>query len=89
MYKVKNDIMPNVPRCNSRNPSQFIRDRANTTNNGIESIRILGPKIWDLVPDEIKQAGNLNSFKDKIRKWKIENFPCRFCKVFIRGVGYF
>ena len=97
MYKVKNDIMPNVlsefvtireQNYNSRQPSDFLRDRANSTNYGIESIRILGPKIWDLVPNEMKLASNLNSFKERISKWKIKKCPCRLCKIFIQGVGY-
>ena len=54
MFKVKNDIKPNVlgefitnreMRYNTRNPSDFLRDKANTTTYGIESIRILGPKL--------------------------------------------
>ena len=72
----------------NENEELFSRDKAGTTTYGIESIRILGPKIWDLVPNDIKLAGNLNLFKEKIKKWKVTNCPCRLCKVFIRGVGY-
>ena len=97
MYKVKNEIQPNALgkfvinrelRYNLRQPSHFFRDKVSTTTYGIGSIRVLGPKIWNLVPDEIKLVGNLNIFKDRIKKWKIVNCPCRLCKVFIPGVGY-
>ena len=97
MYKVKNDIQPNVlsefvtnreHNYNSRQPSDFLRDKANSTNFGLESIRILGPKIWDLVPTDIKLSNNLNIFKERIKKWKVKTCPCRLCKVFIQGVGY-
>ena len=97
MYKVKNDIQPNVlsefvtnreHNYNSRQPSDFLRDKANSTNFGLESIRILGPKIWDLVPTDIKLSNNLNIFKERIKKWKVKTCPCRLCKVFIKGVGY-
>ena len=97
MYKAKNGIEPNVlgkfvtkreHRYNSRQFSDFLKDKAYSTTYGIESIRILGPKIWDLIPEEIRCTGNLDLFREKIRKWKIKHCPCRLCKVFIRGVGY-
>ena len=89
MYKVKNDIKPNVlgnfvtnreERYNTRHHSQLFRDRANSTNYGMESIRILGPKIWDLVPNEMKLAGSLKSFKDKIKNGKLKNVPAGFAR---------
>ena len=94
MYKAKNGIEPNLIgefvtiSHNFRQCSDFLKEKASSTTYGIESIRILGPKIWDLVPDAIKRAGNLNIFGDRIKKWKVIGCPCRLCKVFIRGVGY-
>ena len=97
IYKVKNDIRANVlaefitnreMRYKLRNPSEFLRDKVSTTTYGIESIRILGPKIWDLLPEDIKLAANLNSFKEKIKKWKVTQCPCRLCKDYIHRVGY-
>ena len=41
---------------NLRNPSTFVKEKANTIRYGTESIRILGPKIWDIIPDDIKNA---------------------------------
>ena len=32
--------------------------------NGTESIAFLGPKVWKLVPEEVKQKKSLNTFKD-------------------------
>ena len=97
MYKVNHNIFPNSlgifltkssSRYNLRNVSTFCRDRASTTFCGTESLRILGPKIWDLLPDDIRNAENLESFKLKIKNWKVESCPCRLCKVFIGGVGF-
>ena len=34
------------------------------------------PKIWDLVPKEMKQVITLNEFKVKIKLWELENCPC-------------
>ena len=97
MYKVNRDIFPNslgmfVTRNNSsynlRNISTFSRERACSTFYGTESLRILGPKIWDLLPSDIRNANSLEAFKSKIKHWKVEQCPCRLCKVFIGGVGF-
>ena len=73
---------------NLRHASNFLRDKVSTTSYGTESVRILGPKIWDLLPYDIKYAENLDSFQAKIKNWKVENCPCRLCKTFIEGVGF-
>lgn len=97
MYKVKNGILPNALgdfisirdlNYNLRNPSSFMRENVNTTHYGTESIRILGPKIWDILPNDLKDAGNLNCFKTRIKNWKVENCPCRLCRIFIGGLGF-
>ena len=38
-----------------------------TVYHGSESISFLGPKIWNILPDEIKQQTSLNSFKKSIK----------------------
>ena len=97
MFKVKNDIQPNVlgrfvtqyeHNYNTRQNTQFLREKVNSTTYGLESIRILGPKIWELLPQSMKLIDNINLFKDKIKKWKVENCPCKLCKVYVQGVGY-
>ena len=97
VYKVENNILPNALgsfitkrnlQYNLRHASNFLRDKVSTTSYGTESVRILGPKIWDLLPYDIKYAENLDSFQTKIKNWKVENCPCRLCKTFIEGVGF-
>ena len=97
MYKVYNNILPNALgefltnralNYNLRHASTFIRDKVSTTYYGTNSLQILGPKIWDLLPPDIKSAESLESFQAKIKTWKVENCPCRLCKVFIAGLGF-
>ena len=88
MFYVGRFITNHEHKYNSRQNTQFLREKANSTSHGLESIRILGPKIWDLLPNEMKLVENINSFKEKIKKWKVVNCPCRLCKVYVRGVGY-
>ena len=97
MYKVHNNILPNALggfltnrnlEYNLRKTSTFLRDKSCTTSYGTESLRILGPKIWDLLPSEIKFSESLKTFEAKIKYWRVQNCPCRLCKVFIDGLGF-
>ena len=73
---------------NLRKHSQFCRPKVNSVYNGTESVSFLGPVIWDLVPNELKDIGNLAAFKKAIKKWSPEKCPCRLCKVYINNVGF-
>ena len=97
VYKVENDILPNALgslitkrdlQYDLRHASTFLRDRVNTVSYGSESIRILGPKIWNLLPNDIKYSETFDSFQAKIRNWKVDICPCRLCKTYIQGVGF-
>ena len=48
----------------------------------------LGPKIWSLVPEKIKNENNLGAFKIKIKHWRAVGCPCRLCKTYVAGVGF-
>ena len=79
MYKISNGLstplMKDIFSIN-RNPynlrqnSQFSRPRINTVYHGTESISNLGPKIWDLVPSNLKEISELDKFKKAIKQWK-------------------
>ena len=59
-----------------------------TVSYGLESIRYLGPKIWKLIPDKLKELKSLELFKEKVKGLKFENCPCKLCKNYVYGVGY-
>ena len=64
---------------------QVLELRYNRTNNfGKESISTLLPKIWALVPENVRQPTSLNSFKQGIKKWNPSNCPCRLCKMWLK-----
>ena len=96
LYKVANNISPEIMKLvfplenKLRYPNQniFITSNVKTVSWGTESLRHIGPKIWQKIPNSIKILKTLNLFKNKIRKWKPENCPCRLCKSFISGVGF-
>ena len=97
MFKVKNNIAPEImkerfaPKMSSydlRNNNSFKRRRVKSVWHGTESVSYLGPKIWDLVPNEIKESESLNDFKFKIKRWVPEGCPCRICKIYLGQVGF-
>ena len=63
-------------------------DCVNSVWQGTESVSYLGPKIWDLIPNEIKESDSLNGFKFKIKRWVPEGCPCRICKIYLGQVGF-
>ena len=59
-----------------------------STFHGAESLSYLGPKIWDLVPKELKELLSLSAFEKPIKKWKPQNCPCRLSKKCIQNFGF-
>ena len=97
MYKVVNSITPTIVselfsysnvNYNLRSGSQFHQPSANTVWNGQETISYLGPKIWNMVPEEMKQKSSLFAFKREIKQWVPDNCPCRICKNYLPNIGF-
>ena len=62
--------------------------KVHTTTHGIETISLLGNRLWSTLPNIIKEAGALPIFKSHINCWKGENCNCKLCKTYIPQVGY-
>ena len=60
-----NDIFEQQNRSYNLRSScnQSRRENVKTVHYGIESVRYLGPKIWELVPNNIKYINSLRKFK--------------------------
>ena len=58
-----------------------------TETYGKQSISYFGPKIWNSIPQEIKNIKNLATFKTKIKHWK-PIYSCRIYKIYIQRVGF-
>ena len=97
-YKIKNVLSPEIftgifareteSHYNLRWCNDFRIPSIHTVYHGSESISFLGPKIWNILPDEIKQQTSLNSFKKSVKKWKPQDCPYRLCKVYVNGVSF-
>ena len=87
--KILNDIfIQKTANYDLRNNSFFHTRKVTSVYHGTESLSFLGPKIWNLVPLEIKQSENIVIFKREIKKFKFSACPCRLCKTFIPELGF-
>ena len=86
---ILNDIFVPVWRpYNFRRNDTSQRRRVNSVRHGTESTSFYRPKIWDLVPRDIKLSQSLSVFKRKIKKWVPLQCPCRLCKIYLQHVGF-
>ena len=97
MFKIHRDLSPDILReifvpkislYNLRRNNTFERPQVHSVYHGTELLSFLGPKIWDLVPLELKQLESLEVFKLKIKKWILFECPCRLCRTYIQQVRF-
>ena len=97
IFKVKNSLSPELMNdvfefiekpYSLRTTSHFRSRKIRTTKYGIETPSYLGPKLWNLVPNEYKIIESLEDFKAKIKTWVPMNCPCKLCETFIHQVGF-
>ena len=66
-------LMNNICKLRAENPyslrqvSEFSRPMVKRVYHGTESISYLGPKIWNILPEKLKNIENLEHFKKEIK----------------------
>ena len=85
--KIMNLILPLNSDSNYPGENTFKTFNVKTVSWGTETLAHLGPKIWSIVPNDMKKF-SLSKFTKKIRKWKPIKCPCRICKTYIQNLGY-
>ena len=98
MFKLKRDIarelikeliLPNRQhRYELRYNPDFAIPIVKSVHKGLESLSYLGPKIWELLPCEIKEKETFLQFKDKIKTSNSQNFPYPLCKIYLQNVSF-
>ena len=63
-----------ISNYNLRGTDMLILPRFNTVTYGKNSLRYMGPKIWNSLPDDIKAANNIVTFTKSIRKFNFNFF---------------
>ena len=64
--------MDNVFKLRTENPYSlgkflsFLGQLLKLSYHGTESLSYLGPKIWDILPEKLRNMDNLESFKKEI-----------------------
>ena len=97
MYKAYNDLSPSLLQLifskrstpyDLRNKNPFDSSNVHTVYHGTETLSYRGPKIWALVPDDIKNSKSIAEFKSKIRNWEPKGCKCRLCVTYISNLGF-
>ena len=96
MFRIYNGMAPEIvteifpfrpqDQYNLRSWSDFTLPLVRTVNYGIESIRYLGPQIWESIPANVKEVDTIERFKSGIKKWKPESCPCRLGKMYLQQI---
>ena len=80
-----NDLSPpilksifHVKTYNLRSGTTLITRNVKTTKYCIETLSFRSPKLWTIVPDNIKNSTSLSEFKTKIKKWSLLQLCLKF-----------
>ena len=96
LFKVKNDLSNRVMselfdlrniESNLCSQTDFSLGAVYTTNYGLRSLRYFAPKIWNMIPTDIRNVNNLSDFTLKIKSWLLDGCPCELCRAYICQVG--
>ena len=68
------------PNRSSRNPHDLHHHGPNQIIFGTHSLRSLGPKVWNSLPNEIKSSETVNIFKRLIKQWSGIQCNCNVCR---------
>ena len=86
IFKTINDLNPSFMKeiftmnTNSgRNGTKLLVKTQNTKRYGSNTLRALGPKIWNDLPNNIRAASNLTLFKELIKTWSGPECRCNAC----------
>ena len=77
--------VPYSLHCNS----SFTSRQVSSVYHGTESLSFLGPKIWDLVPLEIKEPENVNIFRSRVKNVDIFTLPMQIMSHLSSACGFY
>ena len=73
---------------NFRKKSTFETKNTRSVYYASETIFFVGPKIWELLPSNIKDSENLNIFKSNIKSWEPGSCLCCLCRLYITEIRF-
>ena len=66
----------------------FSLPQVKSINFGLKALRYFGPKIWNILPSDIKNSGTLKELSKKVESQITQNCPCRIRENYIYQVGF-
>ena len=97
LYKVKHNLSNQVMSelFNLRNINYDFRSQTDfelgsiyAIAYGVRSLKYFAPKIWNIVPIDIRNSDSLSEFTTKIKSGKAVTCPCNLWRTFVGQVGY-
>ena len=77
---IMNDIFqPRAVSYNLRSQIDFTRPNVNSKHFRISSLKNMTAKVWDMVPNDMKNVNYIEVFKNNVKKWKPVNCHCKLC----------
>ena len=70
-------FQPRAVRYNLSSQIDFTRPNVNSEHFVVSSPRYMAAKVWDTVPNDMKNVNEIETFKNKIRKCKPVNCHCK------------
>ena len=89
IFIINDNISRGNVSSNTRQASMFYNPfNLKTTHFGLETLRSIGPKIWDILPGIVKNSGSLQIIKSRIKTWIPVNCPCQLFRNYVPCLGY-
>ena len=98
LFKVKNSLSSKILNnifekrqilCdNLRLQTDFFALSVRASHYGLNFLSYFAGKVWDFLPQDIKNLQDLDKFKRKIRHWEQKNCHCKLCRVYLHNVDY-
>ena len=72
-------FVANTAPYNLRESNKLSLPKVNTQKYGINSLKFQGAKIWNGLPEELKNSNDVNEFKSKLCMWSGPTCACNCC----------
>ena len=91
MFKVSRGLSPEIVNelFQFRTQFQFQIPSVQSVFIGTECFKFLGPKVWALVPDNMKQLESLGKFRNAIKQWNLHPVLADYAKDIFTGLDFF
>ena len=66
-----------------RNELKIKLRKTHCVRYGIYTASFVGARAWKSLPSDLKECKSLEPFKQKIKNWIPENYPCKLCKTYL------